>query len=1163
MFLRNIYSWICVVFLILGSILHIAATEAILSTANADHVSVLSTADNADNIEEIGRDENVKGIRQSRNPPRDETVCGKHIALLISVNEYYQVNGLPTLLYCDNDMDGLATELESFDFETVRMSESANSSLHVNRTNVKEQLKQILDKLMEEDDVLLIAYSGHGVQEGESRYLCPPNTPREYEIGDLIPLYVEKGSSDRSYGILNIIEDHSTFKGTCFVLIDACRNGSSPNITETIFPSTGKFHIFSSCGSGEVSYEENGFGRFMHCVISAFNVADGDELSYGQLAGRVVRQMSDISKTSKKVQTPTRYETTYEQAGSLILGRKKKKDYSIVPLLTVHQSTPRGAPSSDGERYTVKRPTLPVDLLLASRWPDFSQKDQEEQNVITDIIQLPGLNGEWWFQEMPWYIPHVRLALAYVLADYTTSEGMVRRSSKEFFEKNIYAYLNTNTYEARELLWRYFNTEECQSFLSAIGMGADSVVKLRKGISGRSHSREAMYDELKNILEQMRKKGNVNCIDLYTFAVLEHQMTLLSDGEYRKINTERAKQSYKKALEILGAESENPAALLFYQLCLSDYIRLLSSTEGNTETYMQTVRELTESLKRSPKDSLFQIAFFTENANNESKFGQLREANRSFREADSRIVESRIANTGHPLVANYHEKFGWYRIDYWRLPQAKENFETALLIRQYNAWSSSNPVDKMYVTYGLHAMGTIALFAGNNERAREHFEDALDAIKKIRNNISSDGLSLMQSRLNERETSTLERLADLTLYGESESSDIQRTKAVNKALDDYGRGASMTNETATTKTRLIAKRVLLLLQKSESSKFDEAREYLKESVVAVEQSLENPSANTVIPLLFFKAASIAIDLCEAVEKKNEGQFVEARKKMREFLERFHFFSRDPDGLKRDVMELRMYCAAMLVDADWAFGYNDFANADSTYLALCLYILSEKEGIHAYLRPYYERQLRWRTSQAENEVQQESIRSIAMNIQRMRNISVLNDADVSVRQTISESLTQSRGRMVPSADTDDDTASDEQDEKTVENKIFSPTRNPLVDSVTLVVFYFPGDTEQKGMALIIPSNGREVERIVLDMTREQLHIEAQTGMLKSSLNAVWKRIKEESDIVSPFLSEEKGMRQSVVISWSDESCWSRDSRKRITKDMFPYKTEELPANVTVQ
>jgi hypothetical protein len=240
------------------------------------------------------------------------------------------------------------------------------------------------------------------------------------------------------------------------------------------------------------------------------------------------------------------------------------------------------------------------------------------------------------------------------------------------------------------------------------------------------------------------------------------------------------------------------------------------------------------------------------------------------------------------------------------------------------------------------------------------------------------------------------------------------------------------------------------------------------------------------------------------------------------------------------------------------------------LALCLYILSEQEGIHAYLRPYYEQQLRHRLLLLEEDVQQENVRSIAMGIQRMRNVSTLNDADGSASQTTLNSLLHhSRGNEVFAATSSLEEANEtELQENDIlygqnNHRIFDPTRNPLVDPVTLVIFYFPDDQKLNGVALILPPNGQPIERIPINLQRERLHVTEQTGELRTLLAEVWQRIEEEAEKVVPFLSEAKGsMRQSVVISWSDESCWSKNSRERITKDMFPFK-DILPPNVMLQ
>lgn len=1108
-------------------------------------------------------DETTKAVRQPGEITIAKPETGKHFALLISVNEYNQLDGLSALKYCDNDMDGLQRELEEFDYtEIVRMhAQAPDSTCHVNRTNVKEQLKSILDRATGENDTLLIAFSGHGVQEGDSRYLCPPNTPKNYDPGDLIPLYASgTNASDQAFGILNIIEkryQEGTFSGTCYLFVDACRNGNRPDGVAT-FPRHGRIHLFSSCAAGQVSYEEDRFenGRFMHFVIQAFNVESGADLDFETLTSQVDRQMRKFNAN----QIPALHSTQYERTGRLLLGQKKPKDTSrfATRFMDEPKPLPRREIAVDSRKHTVRKPAFaPIHL----DWPDFSAKDSEEQRAIVDLTQLPGLNGEWWFQEMPWYLPIARLALSSVLSAESASAEDPRRLGKAFLGNNIDSYLDTNTNKIRELIWNYLVRDECRLLIDTELF--DIMKEMRKQSSQSGHSRELQYKKLKSFLDRIEKsrRGPRHEVDLYTLAVIEHQMALLSDGVTRKADTNRAAESYRSALDALKTASENhDSATLFYQLCLADYTRFLATLGGTPRHYSDTFKQLSDSLRFGYKNSLFQIALFVENAVNESNFGHLREAGQSFREAELRIKESKIHGTGHPLVAHYNEQYGWYRIDYWRLKPARENFETALLIRQYNAWSSSNPIDMMYVTYGQHAMGTVHRFAGNDEKAREYFEEAKENLKRIRAAMRSDSLSLSKNRLDEREASTLERLADLALYGEN-FSETEKTKAA----EYYARGAAITNKLTTTRPRLLAKQALLFLKSTHvSGATEKARQCLREAAPSVISSLENLSAGMVVPVLFFQAASIAVDLTEAAEKSDMERFSDARQRMREFLERFMLFSRNLDGQKRDTMELRLYCASLLLEADRNVDRPDFAAEDSLYLSVCLYNLSEKEGIHAFLRPHYERQLRLRRSHANTEPKQEDIRALAMGIQRMRSASVVLEAEPQATFPPLDSI-----KGAPDSVSENQV---EEEQSPVENAgetepVYNPTKNPLIDTVTLAVFYFPepidSDEEKcEGVLLLVPSGNRAKEWIPLGLTRQELLLKSQTGELADVLQNAWNLIEEEAGRLSPIFWGVRGsMRQSVVVSWSDESCWPKDSPRAVTVEMFPFKN--MPNNVSVQ
>ena len=352
------FSLFGVTLLVLGSSLYLWAAEEPFVAAPADVTSVISASEHP---KETGQDENVKGVRQMNNPTKTEAVPGKHMALLISVNEY---DRMPSLQCCDDDMAMLEIELKKFGYDIHnihRMHEKANDPLlRVSRNRVPSKLKDILNELTGENDVLLIAYSGHGIQEGAFRYLCPPDAPEKYVSGHLIPLYVSKEHEERHFGILNIVEDqieNGNFKGSCFLFIDACRNGNKvseeTNKEATKFPSMKKLHIFSSCDRGEVSYEDKryGHGLFMGSLIEEIKIADGEKLDYKKLVPKVRDSVVQKAAGSGKKQTPSDYNT---ESSSGILGYKTKETLKI--SLPIASNLPTSRVTQEGQPYSVSRP---------------------------------------------------------------------------------------------------------------------------------------------------------------------------------------------------------------------------------------------------------------------------------------------------------------------------------------------------------------------------------------------------------------------------------------------------------------------------------------------------------------------------------------------------------------------------------------------------------------------------------------------------------------------------------------------------------------------------------------------------------------------------------------------------------------------------------------
>ncbi|MDR2763224.1 MAG: caspase family protein [Planctomycetaceae bacterium] len=1179
----------------------------------------------------------------------------KRKALLISVQNYY--NGLQPLQGCDRDMEKLEHNLIQFNFEVTRIHQkSKEASYTITRNNIEERLKDLIRESQNENDVLIIAYSGHGIQHENIRYICPPDVPKEFNEHQHIPLY-----NAEKTGLLNIIENN--FKGKCFAFIDACRTGT--NNTGTLYPNSDRIYIFSACEDGQQSYEEFDpkEGRFMHFVNQRFNnVLEDRPLSFNELTNYVINAVKEYEQSKNPpLLTQVPVVRMSGEIGNLIIGTKNSSHlYSSSSIAKDSKITIKPIPQSAG-RSSAK---FEIDF------------------IAKDITLIPSLNGEWWFQEMPWYLPIVRESLFNVLNQSGIAEN--RKYGADFLGKDIFAYLNTNTHAAKETIWKFVNSDECKDTLPA---GIIEKIKELKEFNGTDLHEFLNYDWITSFNNCYKKDDEqISTAYYHTEAVLHHKLyELAPNKETKNSHLIKAKESYERARKMLN--NNNPYELK--PLLLFDYIRFVVTVEKDKTKYEQLCKELTSNLPRAEYENLhstlFSIALYTQLAQYDNEeFFNLRNTRLRFFKARKSIEDSRLNNTGHPLIANYKEKFGWYLMDNWLLTSAKEQFETAYLIRQYNNMCSSSPVDMMYVTYGQHAMGTIARFTGNERKSREYFQDAKNALVYLNQygTTAADNLGFMQKRLAEREASTLERLSDLVLYNGTKIKDQYFI-----ALNDYQRAIDISSTDADI-IKLNAKKILLLLQmkngweqnnktwqefvqkcqerlnksimqnnsdtirstakpivydpNNNKTRFMEAKATLKEINEINERIAKFTDAdgntalpdNIIIPKLFANAARIVFDLMETIEPAGEStaestsestsetksestaesgidknptdinadieterkrKFHQYRNQMRDFLDRFLLFSGNNAGMRRDTMELRLHCVTMLIDADWQMNNPELAIADAAYLSQCLDILAQKEEIHPFIRPYYEKilqiqhrivkRLNDRISSLEtnperhsDEIQklktqqQELLRLMGMNIQQMRNISALSSTFTQPHQEYKLLQNFSKGVLTKPEQSGDQVPVLESDDSDKNRSLPKPAfaGNPLIDPLTTVIFYFP-DTrnvqlvhsihkneekgfEEKGFVLFILADGKEIKFIELNLTRDDVinKYNDGNGDLKEELKNIW-----EKNIVKQLVNDGNDF---IFVSWSDEPCWAKDSRRLIKKEMFPY-TEEIENNKT--
>jgi tetratricopeptide (TPR) repeat protein len=215
---------------------------------------------------------------------------GRRWALLVGVNDYAN---LEDLRYCAADMRDLEKHLvdAGFDKEQVFVVHSghADSKYQPFRSNIEKQLDMVLG-FVEPDDLVLVAFSGHGVLVDGQTYLCPTEADVD-RPETLVAVDAVYQKLERCRASLKLL------------IVDACRNDPRPAGRRSATPKQDLERLgqsfqqppegivlLASCAPGEISMESEEFGRgvFMNYLLDAFTgSADTDKdgrISLGEAA---------------------------------------------------------------------------------------------------------------------------------------------------------------------------------------------------------------------------------------------------------------------------------------------------------------------------------------------------------------------------------------------------------------------------------------------------------------------------------------------------------------------------------------------------------------------------------------------------------------------------------------------------------------------------------------------------------------------------------------------------------------------------------------------------------------------------------------------------------------------------------------------------------------
>ncbi len=195
---------------------------------------------------------------------------GRRWALLIGVNDYAN---LDKLSHCLADVRALRNELIASGFESDRIKlitdDATEARYRPSKGNIEKQLDLVLGQART-NDLVLIAFSGHGVYYENDSYLCPPEADTDDPLATMVS---QQSVNDK------LLRSHASLR---LVFIDACRDLTvrgkksaarlmeAGNMQKALDRVPESVLLFNSCSPGQIAHEHRdlGHGVFMNFLLS-------------------------------------------------------------------------------------------------------------------------------------------------------------------------------------------------------------------------------------------------------------------------------------------------------------------------------------------------------------------------------------------------------------------------------------------------------------------------------------------------------------------------------------------------------------------------------------------------------------------------------------------------------------------------------------------------------------------------------------------------------------------------------------------------------------------------------------------------------------------------------------------------------------------------------
>ncbi|MGL4595127.1 MAG: serine/threonine protein kinase [Thermoguttaceae bacterium] len=785
------------------------------------------------------------------------------------------------------------------------------------------------------------------------------------------------------------------------------------------------------------------------------------------------------------------------------------------------------------------------------------QNAQRQQNevaiskrdiLLEDLALLPGLNGSWWFDEMPWFLPGVRFQLLQQVLAEENPESFLGNDSEKYFDPNpanVELWLwnlvqksykengeKTSNMNSTETLSRqlksFFDSDAANSsddetatslkklldeFCRPVSsVSADATISTDAQLLTKPQNapQNAVLDQttaqknrsaVVSDSNELQKATNPDPIEFHTQAILEHRLAILQNDQQLAIKAAEhyrlAIQNYRqKIVETKNQEKESPQTKSNTEtiwnrlmlLCRSDAARLEYLATGSYTKGLEAFENIFNEIQ-SGNLSVERVSplFFAEFC---AEYGAFCSASGQYQDSiflqGQRVLESsKAGERSHPLAAHLAERNAWSQLDQWKIKEAQTQFNNALLIRSTNWKESKNPFAIIFVLHNLHGRAMTLRYLGQIENSVEEYRNTLAKIDQERTRIH-DLSGPLDTSNNRRYSTILQERAGNT-----------RERLADCVL--YGGAASGLYGTSRLKEAV--------------KLYDEAAElYEAEGISRVMKCKQ-----AILLLLlgnFEEADRILCDLDEQTKKLignqmrtdqvrqvadalrvyfNQTELAKKRILLHQFMEQFLIPSNpvSREASRRETLELRIFCGEFLLHECLKAGEKPPTENDILFLTQPLGFFGNRLELRPFLRRICDLLVECSVQMAmystDDIAKQSQLRNIVRILGGMRWTEEMPD----------------NGQSLPT-----------------------------------LLFFFLSDKSESGFVLFYPQDGRDGTLFPLPLTRQQVKHDTKGSTMELPLQLIEMVKKELKD------------GREVKKSWTDAPVWNR-SEDAFSESDWPF------------